>query len=130
MVQRRENQTVRKEKSHLELYLDNLLVRVMEVQPLILQHPSQRLPPSNTASRLTQSEKQTLMLDVARLTPCYPPPAYSQPRTDAQTPAQARAKTPAKPGRTTSSTTTTSSANLKRERKSNNPFKRFSSAFK
>lgn len=124
MLQRNENHAIRKEKRDLEEYLDNLLVRVMEVQPLILQHPSQRPPPaSGNPQILSQSEKHSLMLDVARLTatPYYPPPAYTHPP----------AKTLAKPGKTTSSSALTNTgANQKRERKSSNPFKRLSSAFK
>ena len=130
MQQRNENQAVRKEKRDLEEYLDNLLLRVMEVQPHILQHPSQRPPPSNPApTLLTASEKQALMLDVAKLTPAYPPPAYSHLRTEQQQQQQVRGKTTAKSGKSASTTTTTSSANQKRDRKSSNPFKRLSSAF-
>ena len=129
MQQRNENQAVRKEKRDLEEYLDNLLLRVMEVQPHILQHPSQRPPPSNpTPTLLTASEKQALMLDVAKLTPAYPPPAYSHLRTEQQQQQQVRGKTTAKSGKS-SSTTTTTSANQKRDRKSSNPFKRLSNAF-
>ena len=122
LLQRQEQAAVKKEKRDLEEYIDNLLVRVMEVQPLILQS-------ANTAtSRRTYSYGSETITCFPPTTPSYPPPAYTQPLTShaAKTQQQqqqqnSRSKSPAK---------VTKGQQHKKERRSSNPFKLLSSAFK
>ena len=119
LLQRQEQAAVKKEKRDLEEYIDNLLVRVMEVQPLILQS-------ANAAtSRRTYSYGSETITCFPPTTPSYPPPAYTQPLTHAaktqQQQQNSRSKSPAK---------VTKGQQHKKERRSSNPFKLLSSAFK
>ena len=120
LLQRQEQAVMRKEKRDLEDYIDNLLVRVMDVQPLILQ----TMPQSSTSSRRTYAYGEGITC-YAPTTPSYQPPAYTQPvkhTNGLPQPQQQhnRAWSPAK----------VSKGQQKKERRSSNPFKLLSSAFK
>ena len=139
LTSRQENARMRKEKHDLEDYLDNLLLRVMEEQPVILQNPRSPRPPPRIQNpepiTTPLSQSHSHMIDVERYnhqnttttTPSYPPPAYTQPSNhpnnpyrQSSQPQQQRGKSPPK----------VIKSGQKRDKKTGNPFKRFSAAFK
>ena len=143
LTSRQENARMRKEKHDLEDYLDNLLLRVMEEQPVILQNPRSPRPlpriqnPEPITQPLNQSHSHSNMINVERYnqqnttttTPSYPPPAYTQPSNHPNNPYRQSSQQSQQLQRGKSPPKVIKSGQ-KRDKKTGNPFKRFSAAFK